>query len=138
MSGESGPAAAAAAPLRLAALWYSVGAGLLLAVAVLSLIPLPEVGVGDKLSHVATYFVLAGYFAVLARRRRSLLRVAVGIMLYGALIEIAQGLVDYRHGEWGDLLANAAGTVAGMLLHFTPLGGIVAWIDSSLARKLPR
>ena len=134
MSGESAPAPR----LELAALWYGVGVGLLVAVAVLSLIPLPEVGVGDKLSHVATYFVLSGYFAVLARRSRSLLRVAVGILVYGAVIEVAQGFVDYRQAEWGDLLANAAGTAAGVLLHFTPIGGVVARIDSGLVRMLAR
>lgn len=129
------PVPVASAPrLRLAALWHFVGAGLLLAVAALSLMPLPDVGVGDKLSHVATYFVLAGYFSLLARRRRSLLSVALGLMAYGALIEIAQGLTGYRHAEWGDLLANAAGTFAGLLLHFTPLARTLEWIDSGLAR----
>ncbi len=135
MSGETGPAAP---QLRLAALWYAVGAGLLLAVAVLSLMPLPDVGVGDKLSHVVTYFVLAGYFSVLARRRRSLLWLALGLVVYGALIEVVQGLSGYRQAEWGDLLANGAGTLAGLLLHFTPLGRLLNWIDLRLAQGFAR
>ena len=136
MSDASAPAASPR--LRLATLWYAIGAGLLLAVAVLSLMPLPDVGVGDKTSHVATYFVLAGYFGVLARRRQSLPRVALGLVIYGALIEIAQGLTGYRYAEWGDLLANLAGTLAGLLLHFTPLGRLLDWIDLRLARLFER
>lgn len=138
MSEDPDAAGDAARRLRLVALWYAVGGGLLLAVAVLSLIPLPDVGVGDKLSHVVTYFVLAGYFSVLARRPRSLLAIALGITAYGALIEIAQGLSGYRFAEWGDLLANGAGTLAGLPLHFTPLAALVSRIDSGLARLLLR
>ena len=137
MSGQ--PASRAAAPrLRLAVLWYALGAALLLAVAILSLMPLPDAGVGDKISHVVTYIALAGYFSVLARQARALYRVAVGIMVYGALIEIAQGLTGYRNAEWGDLLANGVGTAVGVTLHFTPLGRILGWIDLRLAQRLER
>ena len=138
MSEGSGSAEDAARRLRLVTLWYAVGGGLLLVVAVLSLIPLPDVGVGDKVSHVVTYCVLAGYFSVLAGRRRSLLGVALGIMAFGVLIEIAQGLSGYRTAEWGDLLANGIGTLAGVLLHFTSIRDAVSRIDSGLARLLLR
>ncbi len=138
MSAEFESAAGSAPWLRLAALWYSLGAGLLLAVVVLSLIPLPDVGVGDKTSHVVTYFVLAGYFSLIARRRRSLPRVALGLVVFGALIEFAQGLTGYRQAEWGDLLANGAGTLAGLILYFTPLGRVLIWIDLRLAQFFER
>ena len=138
MSVEPGPADATAPRLRLAALWYAAGAGLLLAVAVLSLMPLPDVGVGDKTSHAVTYFVLAGYFSLLARRRRSLPGVALGLLAYGALIEIAQGFSGYRHAEWGDLLANGAGIGAGLLLYFTPLGRLLDWVDLRIAQRFER
>lgn len=137
MSAPPGPPAAAPR-LRLAILWYALGAALLLAVAVLSLMPLPEVGVGDKTSHVITYAVLAGYFGVLARRLATLYRVAAGIMIYGALIEIAQGMTGYRYAEWGDLIANGAGTAGGLALYFTPLGRILGWIDLRLAQRFHR
>ncbi len=133
------PGLRAAAPrLRLAILWYALGAALLLAVALLSLMPLPEVGVGDKTSHVVTYAVLAGYFSVLARRPATLYRVAAGIMIYGALIEIAQGMTGYRYAEWGDLLANGVGTAGGVALHFTPLGRVLGRIDLRLAQCFHR
>lgn len=138
MTSAAGTGHAAAPRLRLATGWYAVGVAMLVVVAVLSLVPLPAVGVGDKTAHVAVYGVLAGYFGLLARRRRALVGVVLGIMAYGALIELAQSLSAYRHGEWGDLLANAAGTLAGVSLHFTPLGRLLLLADSRLAQFLER
>ena len=137
MSGQTEPRAAAPR-LRLAILWYALGAALLFAVAVLSLMPLPDVGVGDKTSHVITYAILSGYFSVLARRARALYRVVAGVMIYGALIELAQGMTGYRYAEWGDLLANGLGTAVGVTLHFTPLGRILGWIDLRIAQRFER
>ena len=49
--------------LHLPRLWYLLGAMLLLVVGVLSLLPMPNVGVGDKLSHLVTYFFSAAGLA---------------------------------------------------------------------------
>ena len=46
--------------LHLIWLWYLLGAMLLLVVGTLSLLPMPDVGVGDKLSHLVTYVLLVG------------------------------------------------------------------------------
>jgi VanZ family protein len=71
--------------------------------------------VWDKALHFTAYFGLA-WLATLAwgRRIRPLLILAV-ILALGGLLEILQNMVG-RDGEWGDMLANALGGLAGMVL----------------------
>jgi VanZ family protein len=123
--------------LRLAALWYTLAALMLIAVAVLSLMPAPDTGVSDKLAHLVTYFVLGGWFAVIARDRRVLGWSLIGLFAYGLLIELLQSQTGYRFAEWGDVLANASGSVVGCLLYFTPLRRLMRFIDQRLASLLP-
>ncbi len=119
--------------LRLLWLWYLLGALMLLLVAVVSLMPAPEVGVSDKLSHLLTYFILGAWFALLAANRWGLLWTLLGLIGYGMLIEWLQSMTGYRYAEWGDVLANGAGTVAGSVLHFTPLRTLFRYIDNRIA-----
>jgi VanZ family protein len=123
--------------LRLAALWYTLAALMLTAVALLSLMPAPDTGVSDKLAHLVTYFVLGGWFAVIARDRRALGWSLIGLFAYGLLIELLQSQTGYRFAEWGDVLANASGSVVGCLLYFTPLRRLMRFIDQRLASLLP-
>ena len=120
--------------LGLRGLWYACGAGLLIVVAALSLMPVPDVGVGDKLSHVLTYALLGGWFGLLARRPSALGKVFVGLLAYGALIELMQGMTGYRTAEWGDLLANGIGLLAGLPLYFTPFRRLLYRVDALLYR----
>ena len=55
--------------LALAPLWYACGGLMLAAVAVVSLLPMPDTGVNDKFAHVVVYCGLSGYFALLVTRR---------------------------------------------------------------------
>ena len=121
-------------PLRLAAAWYIIGATMLLGVAVGSLVPSPDIGVSDKLSHLVTYFFLAGWFSLLATNRISLVWTVIGLIAYGMLIELLQGMTAYRYPEWGDVLANGIGVLAGILLYFSPLSRLLRFVDSRLAR----
>jgi len=121
-------------PLRLAAAWYAIGAVMLLAVALISLVPGPDIGVSDKLSHLVTYFLLAGWFSLLAINRTRLGWSVIGLIAYGMLIELLQGMTSYRHPEWGDVLANGIGVLAGILLYFSPLPRLLRSVDSRLAR----
>ena len=122
-------------PLRLAAAWYAVGAVMLLGVAVVSLVPAPDIGVSDKLSHLVTYFLLAGWFSLLAINRTRLGWTVIGLIAYGMLIELLQGITSYRYPEWGDVLANGIGVLAGILLYFSPLPRLFRSVDSRLARR---
>lgn len=130
--------ASAGRRLELAKLWYSLAALMLLVVAVASLLPAPDVGVSDKLSHVITYLVLAGWFSLLAANRVALCWAAVSLLIYGMLMELLQGTTGYRYAEWGDVLANGVGVVVGSLFYFSPLPRLLRFVDSRLAPMLLR
>ena len=124
--------------LKLAKIWYSLGALLLILVALVSLTPVPDVGVSDKLSHVITYLVLAGWFGLLAANRAALGWTIVGLIAFGILIEGLQGMTTYRYAEWGDVVANGTGIVTGILVYFTPLPRVLRFVDTRLALILLR
>ena len=130
------PDAGTRGELRLLKAWYGLGALMLAGVAVISLVPVPDTGVGDKFSHVLTYAVLGCWFGLLAPNRAALLWTVAGLTLFGMLLEVLQGLTNYRYAEWADVGANAAGTLVGVLLHYTPLRRALALVDRGLARVL--
>lgn len=101
-------------------LWRALLALLLLAVAWLAFSPAPppQADTGwDKANHALAFAVLAavGELALWPHRARRRLTVA-GLLCYGALIELLQSQLPARSGEWGDLAADAAGIVIGLLL----------------------
>lgn len=100
--------------LRALAFWTTVAV-----VVVLSLLPtqhLPEAvfDIWDKAQHAFGFAVLTflGFWAYPRRVRR----VLVGMLLLGALIELAQDATGWRHGDWMDLLADAVGVAVGTML----------------------
>ena len=106
---------------------------MLLMVGIVSLMPVPDVGVNDKFSHLLTYFFLGGWFSLLAANRATLVWTFVGLVAYGILLELLQGMTTHRYAEWGDVLANASGTMAGILLYFSSLRRLLSYVDSKLA-----
>lgn len=113
--------------------WYGIGGLLLLLVAVMSLVPIAGTGVNDKLLHLVTYFVLGGWFALLAGNRSALMWTFAALVVYGGIIELLQALTAYRQAEAADLLADAIGAGLGMGLYFTPLRRLLLFIDRRLA-----
>lgn len=94
------------------------------AVVVLSLLPvdyLPDqvTSLWDKAQHAFGFAVLTmlGCWAYPGRARL----VLPGLLLLGALIELAQGATGWRHGDWQDVLANAVGVAWGTLFGFSGL-----------------
>ena len=83
----------------------------LVAVLVLSLAPVPAGHMmfswQDKLEHAIAFLALGvlGHMAWADRWRR----VALGLLSYGALIEVAQSLTAHRMGDGWDWLADAVG-----------------------------
>lgn len=120
--------------LKLIRAWYLLGAVMLLLVGVASLMPAPQVGVSDKVSHVATYAVLGAWFGLLASNRLVLSWTIVGLLGYGILLELLQGTTSYRYAEWADVVANGGGILIGATLYFTPLKRLLAYVDQRLAR----
>jgi VanZ family protein len=88
-------------------------------VVVLSLTPvtyLPPLAfdVWDKAQHAFGFALLTllGLWAYPGRVPQLL----AGLLLLGALIELAQGASGWRHADWMDLLADAIGVVFGLLV----------------------
>ncbi len=119
-------------PLRLAPLWWSLGALFVGIDVVLSLAP-PGDGsplLPDKFVHFATYFFLAFWFVSLARRARAV--ALAGVLLLGGALELLQGLTPMRQPDWLDMLANTSGALlALMIVAFLPVN-IFAWFERRL------
>ena len=88
----------------------------LLAVIALSVIPqgaMPDIGVSDKLGHIAAYAALALAGGIAYRRARSLFMLAAGLLLLGVGLELVQALLPGRLASGYDLLANMVGITLG-------------------------
>jgi VanZ family protein len=123
---------------QLIGLWSAMGVGMLMAVAFVSLMPAPDVGVNDKVSHLLTYFILTGWFGLLARNRIILGWTVVALIAYGMIIDLLQGQTGYRLAEWGDVIANSVGCIVGATLYFSPLRRLFRFVDKTLASNLQR
>jgi VanZ family protein len=71
--------------------------------------------VWDKAQH-ALGFALLTVLAWRAYPGVSPAVLAVALTALGGLIEVAQAASGWRHGEWGDLLADGTGIALGLLL----------------------
>ena len=76
----------------------------------------------DKWLHALTFLILSLWFAG-QYRPRSYWRIAVGLMVFGLLIEFCQLLVSYRMADLADVGANTIGIVVGLLVALAGLGG---------------
>ena len=86
-------------------------------------VPVPG---SDKWQHFLAYFLLAFSGVQLWRGRPALIRLALGLLLMGAAIEVAQGsFTAARQADPRDMLANALGVAAGLVLSATPLGNLL-------------
>lgn len=61
----------------------------------------------DKAQHALAFLVLGG-FGLLGYSLATT-RVVIGLLLYGAAIEVAQSATGWRYGDWQDWLADAVG-----------------------------
>lgn len=129
MSTDPSAAASVLRPLRFASLWMLLGALLVLATTVVCLLPnvrgpLPSVNGMDKVDHAIAYLVLTAWFTALLQRRLWP-GVVLGMLLFGAGIEVAQELMHLgREGSFADLLADAVGIGLGMAV---TLGSRESW-----------
>ncbi|QID19625.1 VanZ family protein [Nitrogeniibacter mangrovi] len=100
--------------VRAARLGFAVVLGVIF---VMSLVPVPD-GLmvfrwQDKVEH-ALAFTTLGLLGAVARAGRPGPR-AAGLLVYGALIEVAQGLTAYRTADVTDWLADAFGVALAAL-----------------------
>ena len=124
-----------ALPQRHRRICLLLGWGMVVSVAVLSLIPV-DVDLGgsrDKLAHFAAYASLAFWFAMLFGGRYRQLGIAIAFAAMGVAMEFLQGLTDYRSLEVADMVANATGAAVGWGLAQTPLRNALDWAERLLA-----
>jgi len=86
----------------------------MVAVTVLALLPidqlqLPVFNWWDKAQHAAAFVVLTAWALLLWPGATG--RVMVGMVAYGAGIELAQWAVGWRFAEWADWAADAVGVL---------------------------
>ena len=112
-------------PFRHPRLWlglWALAVAVVIAVCLMPPPPLPPLpDNSDKVEHLLAYFVLAACVVQLFASRRALLAAAVGLVVLGIGIEIAQGLLTTtRAADPRDAVANTLGVVLGMATALTP------------------
>jgi VanZ family protein len=119
-------------------LWLGLWLLLIAEVVIISLLPsdaLPKasfIGI-DKVEHFLAYATLSLYAAMLFASRRLHLRAAVGLVLLGLLMEVAQALLTQsRAADPADALANALGVLVGWALGGTRVARLMQWTDLRL------
>lgn len=92
--------------------------GALVVIFVLALMPLPAgfnvFSWQDKVEHVLAFLAL-GLLGVTARLARPRITLA-GLLAYGGLIEVAQGMTSYRTADPADFVADACGLLLAALI----------------------
>lgn len=91
-------------------------------VGALSLAPggaLPTTHIGDKVEHLLAYAALGLIGVATARNGNRAARSVLGIVAFGAVIEILQMFSPGRYAELGDILADAAGALIGGAIAIT-------------------
>jgi VanZ family protein len=122
-------------PLRWPRFWLGAWLVAVLSLIVICLVPLdglpPLPDNSDKVEHLLGYFVLAAA-AVQLFTRASLPWVAMGLVLLGIGIEIAQGQTAYRSADPYDALFNAMGVALGIATALTPWRDLLLRIEKRL------
>ena len=91
----------------------------------------------DKWFHGLTFTFLAIWFAGLAERN-AYWRIALGLMLFGFVVEGCQLFISYRMADWLDIAANTAGIITGLTAALAGLGGWSLWVEGWYSRTRQR
>lgn len=97
--------------VRLTGFWMAALAVLVLSLTPVDHLPPQVMNLWDKAQHALGFagLTVLGLWAYPDRARW----VLVGLLLYGAFIELAQSATGWRHGDVLDLLADAVGVLVG-------------------------
>jgi VanZ family protein len=119
-------------------LWLALWSLLIAGVIVGSLLPADELPVPpfvgfDKLEHAFGYGALSAYAVMLFARRRTQAWAAVGLVVLGIAIEVAQARwTASRSGDPSDVLADLVGVLAGSSIASTTRARGLQRIDGRL------
>jgi len=96
--------------------WLTLGFVLLLSQLPVDQLPKIVFDWWDKAQHALAFFALSvlGFCAYQHRW----VRVLIGLLAYGALIEVLQWLTGWRHGEFLDWLADGVGISIALIAYF--------------------
>ncbi len=121
-------------PLRHAKFWLALWWLAVLAVLASCLMPsssLPDLpDNGDKLEHALAFFALSASAVQLYAGGRALRGAAIGLLLLGIGIEVAQGMLTAdRSADPFDFLADALGIALGLSTALTPWRDLLLRLD---------
>ena len=124
-----------ARPQRWLGAWWTMIA-LVIVGSLLPALLLPDLPAGsDKVEHLLGYAILSAMAVQLFATRRALLAAAIGLVLLGVGIEVAQdALTTTRQMDAWDALANTCGVVLGMATVLTPVRDALLRVDRRVAR----
>ena len=134
--------AQARANLQLVRIWWTAGWILVLFITISCLEPpryVPNLHLWDKLEHALAFFGLTFWFGGLVRRRAYPLLV-LWMLLFGAGIEVAQGVMGLgRDADVWDWVADSVGVALATTLVYVGLGSWMFRIERllGLARERP-
>lgn len=115
--------------------WISVIAALIVCILPARMVEVP--GVNDKFEHALGYVLLTLWFCGIYPRRKYW-AIALGYLLFGILIELLQGAMNWgRHADIHDVYADAAGIAIGLIIALTPVGRWPKWIEALIPRNSP-
>lgn len=129
--------------LRFAGAWRAMSVLALLTILGATLVPSDwlwfndpsfRYSISDKWMHGITFMALSLWFCG-QYARSSYWRVALGLLAFGLLIEIAQRAVGYRTADLHDLAADMAGIAAGLLIAVTGAGGWTPKLEDWLQKQ---
>ncbi|MEE9320867.1 MAG: VanZ family protein [Granulosicoccus sp.] len=123
--------------LRFKHLWLGIGIALVAAVAVGSVVSIPQgaVSMNDKVLHLGVYASLMGWFAQIFRHDLTRLLLVVGLVLMGIGMEFLQSMVPSRQFEVLDMIANTSGVVLAWALAYTWVGNVLPWMEKLFFRS---
>jgi glycopeptide antibiotics resistance protein len=90
----------------------------------------------DKWLHAVTFVALTVWFTGLYERRVWWLT-ALGLVLFGFLVEFCQLQVSYRTADWIDIAANTVGIIIGLIVAAAGLGGWGLRVEDWYSRRNP-
>lgn len=99
--------------------WFWLGVAFCAAILALALMPMsgaPGAPGADKIVHAVAFAGLGGWFGALSTDHRQLTAVGLALLVFGAAIELLQGMVGWRDASLADLAADVAGLVLGFAL----------------------
>ncbi|VAX13876.1 hypothetical protein MNBD_GAMMA24-1717 [hydrothermal vent metagenome] len=123
--------------LKYTKLWLGLGALLIALIWYLSLMPNPpDTGIdnGDKIEHFLAYGLLMGWFAQIYILPKPRLWLMLGFILMGVLLEVLQGMTEFRTYSYADMAANGGGVFIGLLLSQGSLGRLLQQFEQRLIK----